>query len=361
MRIGVATWEYPPKHTGGLGRHVGGLTQALARMGHEVFVFIPKRNAPAFVEGINLVKVSSKKKGFTWIREVNERIVHKALELSLDVFHAQDWITFPSAVELRTYNRFPIVCSIHSTEHDRAGRVLEQKNYALELEEQALKVCNAVITVSDYMKNQLVGLLGISEGRVSVIPNGIDLEGFDVKGAGKNILFIGRLTEQKGVEYLLYALKDYDFDGKIVVLGDGHLKVALSKFAESLGMGGRVEFTGFVSDDDEIRRHLGEARVLVMPSVREPFGIVALEGAGAKVPLILSKGAGVSEFFSDGVNALVVDPSKPKDVVKRIKQLEDENLRGKLVKNAFALVSSDVFSWSRIAQETVRVYESLVK
>ncbi|MBR9678843.1 MAG: glycosyltransferase family 4 protein [Nanoarchaeota archaeon] len=356
MRIGVASWEYPPNHTGGLGRHVEGLTKSLSKLGHEVFVFIPERNCPDGVEGINFVKIHSKKKGFTWIRDVNELIVQKALELKLDVFHAQDWITFPSMIELKPF--LPVVCSIHSTEHDRAGRILKQKNYSLELEENGLRVCDGVITVSDFMKKQLVGLFNVAEGKVNVIPNGVVSSDFSSDGSGGNILFLGRLTEQKGVEYLLYALKDYEFSGKIVILGDGHLQKSLKCFVDNLGLRDKIVFVGFVNDDELIKLHLSNASVLVMPSLREPFGIVALEGASAKVPLILSKSAGVSEFFTHDENALLIDPTNPSEIISSFDKLKDEELRSKLVDSAFDLVNSDVFDWNKIAEKTVRVYEN---
>jgi glycogen(starch) synthase len=358
MRIGVASWEYPPKHTGGLGRHVEGLTKSLSKLGHEVFVFIPERNCPHSVDGITFVKIKSKKKGFTWIRDVNEGIAQKSLELDLDVFHAQDWITFPSAIELKPF--LPVVCSIHSTEHDRAGRVLKQKNYSLELEENGLRICDAVITVSGFMKEQLVSLFNVPEGKVNVIPNGVVSSDFNVRGSGNNVLFLGRLTEQKGVEYLLYALKDYEFDGKIVILGDGHLQKSLKGFVENLGLVDKVVFEGFVNDDELIKEHLSNAGVLVMPSLREPFGIVALEGASASVPLILSKNAGVSEFFTHGESALIVDPTNPKEILDSFSKLKNVELKNKLINNARELVNSEVFNWDNIAKKTVSVYNSLV-
>lgn len=360
MRIGIASWEYPPKHTGGLGRHVEGLSKSLARAGHEVFIFIPERNYPGLVEGINFVSINSRKKGFTWIREVNEEIVGQALKIGLDVFHAQDWITFPSAIELKSYNKFPVVCSVHSTEHDRAGMIVREKTYSLELEERGLKACDRVITVSNYMKNQLINLFSVPEGKISVIPNGIVPDSFSAGGNGKDVLFMGRLTEQKGVEYLLYALKDYGFDGRIVVLGDGHLKNSLENFSKNLGLS-NVVFPGFVRDDEVIRDYLSCAGVMVMPSMREPFGIVALEAACAGVPLVLSRTAGVSEFFTHGKDALLVDPTNPAELVEAVRRLDDDAFRDKLVSNARELVNSDVFNWDRIAEKTVSIYSGLIK
>ncbi|PIO00357.1 hypothetical protein COT72_01470 [archaeon CG10_big_fil_rev_8_21_14_0_10_43_11] len=356
MRVGIIAWEYPPKHSGGLGVHLEGLISELKHCA-ELVVFMPARNAPKTIAGVELVTFESDTHNHDFIADVNQKIVDYVKTHPLDILHAQDWVSYHAAISVKNLGLCPVVCSIHSTIHDRSGRFVREKNQHKTLEKKGLDAADAVITVSEYTKKQLVRDFSIPAQKITVIPNAIRLE--DVSKTTKkrkDVLFLGRITEQKGLEYVLYALRNSPH--KLIVLGDGHLADATRSFAKLIGA--HAEFRGFVREKKVIFDALKNARAFVMPSVSEPFGIVALEAFAAKCPAILSKYSGVSDFLQDKLHALIIDPHKPQEIIDALACLDDEQFASKLAHNAYHLLEEGTFSWERVAKKTCDVYASIL-
>ena len=224
---------------------------------------------------------------------------------TFDVVHAHDWMTFEAAIAVAHDSGKPLVLQIHSTEHDRTPYGPDPM--IIETERAGMLAADRVIAVSKRVKEMLVERYGIASEKIEVIYNAVD--GRDEMPArsgpptfhprGKLVLFLGRITAQKGPEHFLAAARKvlavYP-DVKFVMAGDGDRRLAMEQLADELGIGERVMFTGFLSRP-EVDTLFQTADVYVMPSVSEPFGLVSLEALRNDVPVIISKQSGVAEML----------------------------------------------------------------
>jgi glycosyltransferase involved in cell wall biosynthesis len=246
-------------------------------------------------------------------REVH-RYASMAMELAreeeFDVIHAHDWMTYPAAVGVALISGKPLVVHIHSTEFDRSGEHVNQMVY--DIERQGLQRADKVIAVSQFTRGIVISRYGIPGDKVEVVYNGVERNGnwsvapIPIHRDEKIVLFLGRITMQKGPEYFLYAAKkvlEVMDNVKFVMAGSGDLMHRSVELAAQLGIGHKVLFTGFLRGDD-VQRIFKMADLYVMPSVSEPFGIAPLEALDNDVPVIISKQSGVSEVLR---HALKVD------------------------------------------------------
>ena len=227
-----------------------------------------------------------------------------------DVVHAHDWMTYPAGIAVATLSGRPLVVHVHSTEFDRSGEHVNQMIY--DIERQGMERADKVVAVSHFTRNIVISRYGISGDKVEVVYNGVDRNGgwtLDETGITtdeKIVLFLGRITMQKGPEYFLQAAKkvlEVMDNVKFVMAGSGDLMHQSIELAAELGIGHKVLFTGFLRGED-VRRIYKMADLYVMPSVSEPFGIAPLEALDNDVPVIISKQSGVSEVLT---HALKVD------------------------------------------------------
>jgi glycosyltransferase involved in cell wall biosynthesis len=227
-----------------------------------------------------------------------------------DVVHAHDWMTYPAGIAVATLSGRPLIVHVHSTEFDRSGEHVNQMIY--DIEREGMERADKVVTVSHFTRNIVISRYGISGEKVEVVYNGVDRNGswtLDETGITtdeKIVLFLGRITMQKGPEYFLQAAKkvlEVMDNVKFVMAGSGDLMHRSIELAAELGIGHRVLFTGFLRGED-VRRIYKMADLYVMPSVSEPFGIAPLEALDNDVPVIISKQSGVSEVLT---HALKVD------------------------------------------------------
>jgi glycosyltransferase involved in cell wall biosynthesis len=227
-----------------------------------------------------------------------------------EVVHAHDWMTYPAGIAVATLSSRPLVVHVHSTEFDRSGEHVNQMIY--DIERQGMERADKVITVSHFTRNIVISRYGISGEKVEVVYNGVDRNGswtLDETGIAtdeKIVLFLGRITMQKGPEYFLQAAKkvlEVMDNVKFVMAGSGDLMHRSIELAAELGIGHKVLFTGFLRGED-VQKIYKMADLYVMPSVSEPFGIAPLEALDNDVPVIISKQSGVSEVLT---HALKVD------------------------------------------------------
>ncbi|OHB62027.1 MAG: hypothetical protein A2167_06910 [Planctomycetes bacterium RBG_13_46_10] len=243
-----------------------------------------------------------------------QRYASIAMQLSVeddfDVVHAHDWMTFPAGVSVAAISGRPLVVHVHSTEFDRSGEHVNQMIY--DIERMGMERANKVITVSYYTRNIIISRYGISGDKVEVVYNGVEHNGSTsvsdtrIDRNEKVVLFLGRITMQKGPEYFLAAAKkvlSVMDNVKFVMAGSGDLMHRAIEISAELGIGHKVLFTGFLRGDD-VKKIYEIADLYVMPSVSEPFGIAPLEALGYDVPVIISKQSGVSEVLK---HALKVD------------------------------------------------------
>ncbi|MGH7242665.1 MAG: glycosyltransferase [Phycisphaerales bacterium] len=221
-----------------------------------------------------------------------------------DVIHAHDWLTFPAGVMLSRVSGKPLLVHVHSTEFDRAGNNVNQRVY--DIERLGMHAADRVLAVSQLTKNICERRYGVSGDKIDVVYNGIEREtqqpavGADIQSGDKIVLFLGRITMQKGPEYFIAAAKrvlEKVKDVKFVIAGSGDMALRMVELAANMGIGHKVLFTGFLRGKD-VERIYQMADCYVMPSVSEPFGLAALEAISHDVPVIVSKTSGVSEVLS---------------------------------------------------------------
>lgn len=244
------------------------------------------------------------------------RYTLKVMEIAtiedFDVIHAHDWMTYPGGVAVAEATGKPLVVHVHSTECDRSGDNLNQIIY--DIERRGMHLASKVIAVSNYTKNIIVRRYGVDPEKVKVVYNGVEHNDGDQSvfsfddpdKMDKIVLFLGRITMQKGPEYFLMAAKkvlEKIENVKFVMAGDGDMTNRMIEFAAYLGIGHKVLFTRFLKGID-VDRAYQMADLYVMPSVSEPFGIAPLEALKFKVPVIVSKQSGIAEVLT---HALKVD------------------------------------------------------
>ena len=230
---------------------------------------------------------------------------------SFDVVHAHDWMTFPAGMAVAALKNVPLVVHIHSTEFDRSGVHVDQRIY--DIERRGMHSAMKVIAVSSLTKNLITHHYGIESDKVEVVYNAIDVNGngfdeekYSIHKDEKIVLFLGRITMQKGPEYFIAAAKkvlEVMDNVKFVMAGSGDMIRRTIEMAAAMGIGHKVLFTGFLRGGD-VEKVFKMADLYVMPSVSEPFGIAPLEAMSHDVPVIVSKQSGVSEMLH---NALKVD------------------------------------------------------
>ena len=232
-----------------------------------------------------------------------------------DVIHAHDWLTYPAGIALARASGKPLVVHVHSTEFDRTGTSetagsLNQRVY--DIERRGMMSAMRVLAVSELTKNICTKRYGVAADKVDVVYNGISDARLQpgpadsIRSKDKIVLFLGRITLQKGPEYFIAAAKrvlEKVPDAKFIMAGAGDMEVRMIELAAELGIGHRVLFTGFLRGND-VERIYRMADCYVMPSVSEPFGLAPLEAMRADVPVIISKQSGVSEVLT---HALKVD------------------------------------------------------
>lgn len=243
-----------------------------------------------------------------------QRYAAMAMEMArgeqFDVIHAHDWMTYPAGIAVAMISGKPLIVHVHSTEFDRSGEHVNQVVY--DIEREGMQRADRVITVSQFTRGIIISRYGIPGDKVDVVYNGVERDGqgalapISIRREEKLVLFLGRITMQKGPEYFLYAAKkvlEVMDNVKFVMAGSGDLMYRSVELAAHLGIGHKVLFTGFLRGGD-VRRIYQLADLYVMPSVSEPFGIAPLEALDNDVPVIISRQSGVSEVLR---HALKVD------------------------------------------------------
>lgn len=230
-------------------------------------------------------------------------VVAMARHEQFDVIHAHDWLTYPAAIALARVTGKPMVVHVHSTEFDRSGNGIHRQLY--EIERRGMHAADRILAVSEYTRSLCETRYGASPDKVDVVYNGIDRDsdqpapGAEIASQDKLVLFLGRITMQKGPEYFIAAAKrvlEKVENVKFVVAGSGDMTTRMIELAAEMGIGHKVLFTGFLRGRD-VERVFRMADCYVMPSVSEPFGIAALEAIHHDVPVIISKQSGVSEVL----------------------------------------------------------------
>lgn len=385
MRILMLTWEYPPRIIGGISRHVEGLSEALVRKGLEVHIVTTDFPGVPYEENVkgvyvHRVPIETPAPDFpTWVLLMNHYLAKRSADIAnsiggFDIIHAHDWLVALSGIEIKHFLNADLITTLHSLEFKRVGAISSPFSRMVDsIEWWSTYESKMIIVCSGSMKGDLIYHFNIPEEKIKIIPNSIDNSKFDIfvdksvvrsrYGVCDNerlILFIGRLTSQKGCEYLIRAMHHLPshLNAKLVIVGDGYMRSDLEREVFSSGLGGKVKFTGFLPDNEVIQL-LKSADVLVVPSVYEPFGIVALEGMAAGVPVVVSNVDGLSEIIKHDYNGVHVYPRDPFSIAWGINRvLSDPNYAQWIVKNA-KLDINQKYNWDFVASVTTDVYKKV--
>ncbi len=386
LRILMLSWEYPPATVGGLSRHVYDLSRALARLGDEVHVItcpVAGEEPYCLHQGVHVHRLLPEQLGardfLTWVGQLNQGMIeltHKVIDTwgVPDLVHAHDWMVGEAGERLREDHRFPLVATIHATECGRnRGIHTDLQRRIHEREYQLTRKAAMVICCSNYMAEEVTRLFDLNAEKVRVIPNGVDPANLTVGrvtepdcghlyGLDPNIVFLGRLVPEKGVQVLLEALVSISErvrGVRLLVAGRGPYEEYLKGLAADLGLSSKVQFTGFV-DDLGRNRLLETARVAVFPSLYEPFGIVALEAMAARVPVVVADTGGLGEIVEHGVDGYKVPPGRPEMLAHYIiKLLSCPELAVEMCRRAWRKVIT-IYDWQYIAEQTRQVYYHVI-
>jgi glycogen synthase len=254
------------------------------------------------------------------------------------------------------------VAHVHATEFDRTGGSVDPR--IADLEYRGLTAADKVIAVSQYTKDVIAKHYSIAPQKIAVVHNGIDPVEFtpvDVRQVfphDKIVLYVGRLTFQKGVDHFLKAAREvliHRPDTVFLIVGDGDMYHQLIMEAAGHGIAHRVIFTGFMSGD-KLRAMYHMADAFVMPSISEPYGLVALEAIASGVPTIISKQSGVSETIRHVHKVDFWDINKMAGAICRV--LDYPAQSQEMVRLAKKELQRN--TWDRAAQKTLSVYQSLI-
>ncbi len=259
-----------------------------------------------------------------------------------DVIHVHDWMTFPALDVIKSRCAVPVVVQVHSTEYDRAGESGNAR--IIDIERRGVTIADRVITVSRYTKSILMQRFAVPEEKIEVAynasneqhANGSNGNSVLASGAERSpvVTFVGRITFQKGPAYFVHAAElvlQSNPNVHFRVVGTGDLLSSMKQLVWELGIDKSFVFDGFL-DARQVQEVLAESDVFVMPSVSEPFGIVALEAVQQNIPVIISKQSGVSEVLP---NALKVDFWDTELLADRILSLiKYHKVRHELVENS---------------------------
>jgi glycogen(starch) synthase len=385
-RVLMLAWEYPPRVIGGLARVVWALSKEIAALGMEVHVVTADHPGTAEHEMDGLVHVHRVKTQtdttpdfINWVSKLNFGMLQYAIKLHqekpFDIIHAHDWMVTDAAWVMKSGFGVPIVATIHATEAGRMHGVHnDMQRYIHQFEWRLTFEAWEVIVNSQHMYAELQRLFHMPKDKIVVIPNGTDPEQFDFEFDHHQvrhnfaapheqiILFVGRLVTEKGVQVMLNAapaVLSACPGAKFLIVGTGYHMEDLKRQAAQLGISHHVSFLGYVSDED-LKRLYKMANIVCIPSLYEPFGIVALEGMAANVPVVTSDAGGLTDFVEHGVTGIttyagnssslawgLLEIMRNPEWADQIRQVAHEKVR-------------HIYNWKVIAKRTLEVYEKVL-
>jgi glycogen(starch) synthase len=393
LRVLIVSWEYPPIVEGGLARAVRKLSEGLVRdTGAEVHVLTRGGEHGPLDEirhGVHVHRVrephypTELPEFVQWVGRMNHDLLLRGRELAdeheFDVVHGHDWLVAKAAKRLADRAGCPFVTTVHATEHGRhQGWVHKPPQSEIHRTERwMVHVADQVLVCSHYMRGHVADVFDLDEDRVTVIPNGIDpgdlqpvqdLDALRARFAApreKLVLLVGRLVYEKGFQHALEALAGRDgviarVGGvRFLVAGSGTHEWELKDQAQRLGLMEHGTFMGWIGDD-VLHSLYRIADLTVVPSIYEPFGLVALEAMASGCPCIVADTGGLREVVPNervGLRFTARDPRSLGRMMERV--LTDDALRDRLVAEASEHVLH--FDWADVARQTRDAYRSLLR
>lgn len=393
MKILMLGWELPPHNAGGLGVACYHMCRALAKHGADIDFIVPYTSTHPNIDFMTVIPaipasadiVHSSIGAYDSIRFTNERgedefvdayDYHKIYEKSIrsivrmadyDVIHAYDWLTIRPAMRAKQLTGKPLILNMHAMEYDRAGGK-RGNPLVWEIEYQGMMMADRVVTVSQHTKDVIVREYCVPADKIEVIHNSFDLSMYDgldgnnsyrylehMRSKGyKVVMYVGRLTIQKGLYNLLQAFKKVVERAPktlLLIVGSGEQEIELLELAAELGIGTNILFAGF-QRGKEWRDAFGVCDLTVMPSVSEPFGLTPFESAAFKVPALVSKQSGVAEVMKTALRVDYWDIDEMANQIVAVVQNHD--LQAQLTEDSYKEIER--LSWSDNARKFMKLY-----
>jgi glycogen(starch) synthase len=414
MKVLTFGWDFPPSRNGGLGVACFGLTRELAQDGVEVIFVLPKRQdvvgSPRFVfadsvfnvrvkgggpqKGVSVQEVASNLKPYqsaeslvhyidkydengnpiikyrTILDEVH-RFAHQASLIAqveeFDLIHAHDWSSFLAGVAAKTVSGKPLVLHVHATSFDQAGGGNVDPRI-FKIEKESFAQADKIITVSNFTRDIIINKHGVNPDKVEVIHNGCDtfepprhepaLAGLKADGK-KIVLYLGRITIQKGVDHFVNAARkviDADPNVVFVIAGWGDMSNQIIEQVGRLGLSKHVIFAGALWEEERDRMYQS-VDLVVMPSVSEPFGLVPLEALQHGTASLVTHQSGVAEVTT---HVLKVDFWDADEMANKIlSALRYPVMREQMVKEGKKALPN--LAWDKTSKKVTQLYKNLLK
>ena len=398
MRVLTFGWEFPPVKTGGLGVACQGLTRELCDEGIEVLFVLPRTQktegsaqsrfadidkniqireiesplVPYQSSGTSFAYYDALTKQKLFSRSLIEEVHRYAHQASIiasqenfDLIHAHDWTSYLAGLAAKAVSGKPLIVHVHATSYDQAASDnVDPEIFAIE--ERAFREADKVVTVSALTKNLIVTKHGANPDKVEVIHNGCDTHEppryqpvlAELKAQGKKIvLYHGRITIQKGVDYFVNAARrvvDVNPDVVFVISGSGDMERQIMHQVGAMALSRHVIFAGALWDEERDRMYQ-TADLVVMPSVSEPFGLVPLESIQHGTASLITKQSGVAEVLT---HVLKVDFWDIEEMANKIvAALRYEQMNGQLVREGKKEIVK--LSWRNAADKVKNLYQNL--
>lgn len=400
MKIALFTNEFPPNIYGGAGVHIDFLSHELEKLAKvEVRCFGDQKEDKGnmHVEGITscLTKMEDKEnEHIKMFHNLSKNVEMAQATPKADIVHCHTWYTHMAGVFTRELLQVPLILTTHSLETHRPWKIEQLGNgYFLSrwIETNAYKTADGVIAVSEQMKEDVIEAYGVAPEKVKVIHNGIDPEFYKptfnndllmelgIDPAIPFVLFVGRITRQKGISQLISAAKYFNKDCQVVLCAGAPDTEEIAKETEELIADLCAEREGVILISemlprDKIKVLYSHARVFACPSLYEPFGIINLEAMSCETPVVGSHVGGIPEIIVEGESGYLIplesisrtdfNPAQPEAFQKAFAAkinvlLEDEALATKMGKSGRERVLKQ-FSWESIAKTTFNYYQEVI-
>jgi starch synthase len=382
MKVLMLTREYPPHIYGGAGVVVDQLTQALARrMAVEVRCFGERSpsTAPLIVRGYTpWDRVGSGPDGARFAPALETLSIDLAMArdpVDADVAHAHTWYADMAGLLIRTLHRIPLVVTLHSMEPLRPWKVDQLgTGYLLStwIERTVVEAADRIIAVSAGMREDILHHFRVDPARVVVIHNGIDPERYrrtpardalDRLGIREPfVLFVGRITDQKGIFDLLEASSALPPGVQVVLCASApDTREIEERLRQSVSGRTNVHWIGQMLPVEDVMQLYSHAAVFCCPSVYEPFGIINLEAMACRTPVVASAVGGILEVVEDGVTGVLVPPRRPDRLAQALTALLTDRGRAQAMGKAGRARVEERFSWASVAARTETLYGETIE
>lgn len=385
MKVTFLTWEYPPHVYGGAGVHVQNLIQNIrGRVEIEVRTLLPEDSQASEIEEDGGVRVLRYPR-WTFLGSGNPfsaALSAFSTDLAIvkdridgDIVHVHTWYTALAGYYAKQLYDPRLVMTVHSLEPKRPWKEQALGNaYRLSTwaEKTGIEACDRVIAVSYADAKDVVECYDVAHGKIKVIPNGVDVEAFQrrqdpqvlAKYSVRNpyVLFLGRLSRQKGVFDLVSASSRLPEDVTLVlVTGPADEPGITAELSKQLEGRRNILWIDKILPRNEVVALLSGSSVFVAPSLYEPFGIMNLEAMACGRPVVSTRVGGIVDVVVDGETGLLVPPGNPEELSEAIRRILLNSELGERMGEAGRERVERMFTWKRVAEETLSLYREMLE